>query len=258
VSGVPPKPLVGSAASMHDVPGFVSPCAPVQRGRTCSRPGTRGPCWVAVMTTADPVGPRYAVLPDPHAQEVADSLTLVALDNAGRLSEEFVRHAAIAWGFPTVADRAGRVAARLITRAVKATGIPGPRRLMGNPPPFLGIRVSLLTHALVVDVWDSDPTPPGPVADSVLDPHLTVVNDLCLRWNWYMPDTGGKVIWAEIGIPGVPQQRRCNPLPRRTAGTFSYPEPDEPVELMHDPHLLQDVLDGLRNLPTGRERRGER
>lgn len=149
---------------------------------------------MVVMTCG--VYPCYAMPPGLIA--CAD-LTLVALDSAERLSGMFARHAASVWGVPSpVADRAGGVAAELVTRTVEtaATGV----SLSGSPPPFLGIRVTLLSRAVLIEVWDRNPESPLPEQDSALDAHLAAVDGVCRRWDWYQPESGGKVLWAEILI----------------------------------------------------------
>jgi hypothetical protein len=87
--------------------------------------------------------------------------------------------------------------------------------LSRTPPPRLGIRVTRRDQGLLIEVWDSDATPP-----LQMDKHLAVVETVSLEWNFYHPHGGGKVIWAELG-----------PLPQRVAGGFSFPDPDELVEL---------------------------
>jgi hypothetical protein len=60
---------------------------------------------------------------------------------------------------------------------------------------IIGIRVSMKASGLLVEVWDSDPTPPQ---GSYLDSHLSSVAEISHRWNCYQPRSGGKVIWAEL------------------------------------------------------------
>jgi hypothetical protein len=167
----------------------------------------------------------------------------------------FARHAVVSWGVPQAASRAGRVAAELITRAVETTGLTDPRQCFTGvgrvPPPFLGIRVSLLKHAVFVEVWDSDPVSPLLVGDSGLDRHVMAVNKISQRRNWYRPGDDRKMIWAEIAV--APQSQS---LPVRVAGGAGFPEPDRPVAPERDLAVLHSVLEGLRRLDVRGHRDG--
>ncbi|MGH3778150.1 MAG: hypothetical protein ACRDRR_20845 [Pseudonocardiaceae bacterium] len=154
-------------------------------------------------------------------------MTLVALNSAERFSGLFASGTARGWGFHYLANDAERLADELITRAVETTGNPDPHlSYIGllKPPPLIGIRISLKNGGLLIEVWDSDPTSPLPAEGSYLDDHLTAVQERAQRWNWYRPDGGGKIIWAELA-PRQPQ--RPAPLSHRAAGRFHFLEPDE-------------------------------
>ncbi len=171
--------------------------------------------------------PRYAMVPAPRPRPPADDLTLTALHTAIRIAGLFAKYTAQRWGLPLdVADAAKRVATELITRAVEITGNPDPYPHWSQLGELhiIGIRVSPKINSLLVEVWDSDPTPPDGY-----DGHLSIVAKTSQQWNWYRPDGGGKVIWAKLVTnPVQPPQ----PLPQRTAGyfsyPFSYPESDHP------------------------------
>lgn len=162
------------------------------------------------MNTAQAVYPSYAVPPSPHTRKPAKDLTLIAANSAERFSGLFARGAALGWGFRHLANAAEGLAVELIARAVETTGNPDPcpryTDLLRNPPPLIGIRVSVKGNGLLIEVWDSDPTPPH---DSHLDSHLATVAEISQQWNCYQPRSGGKVIWAELATP---QQRQTGEL----------------------------------------------
>lgn len=200
--------------------------------------------------------PNYVVSPSPYPRPPYEDLILIAAESAERFSGLFAKAAALAWGFRHLANDAEMLAVELITRAVETTGDPNPCRrlteLSKKLPPRIGIRITHRGNGLLIEVWDSDSQAP-----SRTDAHLSTVGELSLEWSWYPTNGGGKVIWAELGIP---RPRQCEPsqsLPRRTACRYSYPEPDQPVMPVHDPELLREVLRGLHNLGTDRGHRGE-
>jgi hypothetical protein len=162
-----------------------------------------------MMATAHAVlHPSYATTPSPRPHPPSDELTLVALTSAERLAGLFTKHAAIAWGLRPIAEAAQQIAVELITRAVETTGNPDPHpnytELSENPPPLIGIRITCTqTSGLLIDVWDSDPTPPLTSTGSSLDHHLAAVQLASHAWNWY-PHGGGKVIWATLTTPPIP------------------------------------------------------
>lgn len=169
---------------------------------------------------------------------------LVAASSAERFSGLFARGTALAWGFRRLAKDAQRLAVELITRAVETTGKPDPHlrytELRENPPPLIGIRVSMRDHGLLIEVWDSDSTPPHDT-----DAHLSAVATIS-QWSCYRPRGGGKVIRVELAPRPIQQ-----PLPQRDAGRFSYSAPlDAPVTALHDVPLMERVRDGLHRLNT--------
>jgi hypothetical protein len=112
----------------------------------------------------------------------------------------FTRGVAVAWGFRHLATDAETLAVELITRAVETTGNPNPRpsftELLKDRLPKIGIRIIQRVHGLLIEVWDSDPTP---LQDA--DAHLTTVANVSQDWGCYQPRGGGKVIWAELAMP---------------------------------------------------------
>ncbi|MGH3837780.1 MAG: hypothetical protein ACRDSF_19060, partial [Pseudonocardiaceae bacterium] len=156
------------------------------------------------------------------------------------------RYTARAW-LPQVERAAEEVARELVSRAVKTTGIPGPR-----PPwtafhdeeiPLIETRLRLEYPSLFVEVWDGDRTSPYPLPGAHLDDHMDAVQKHAQRWDWY-PLGRGKLIWAELGMP------HKGGLPRRTTGRFSYPAPNGQGEPLRDVEAMRRVRDGLARLDS--------
>jgi hypothetical protein len=88
----------------------------------------------------------------------------------------------------------------LVTRAVETTDNPNPRprltELSKKRPPNIGIRITQRDHGLLIEVWDSNTTPPQGA-----DAHLATVANVSQDWGCYRPRGGGKVIWAELSVP---------------------------------------------------------
>ena len=100
-------------------------------------------------------------------------------------------------------------AERLLIRLVGAWLRPRFTELLKDRLPNIGIRITQRDHGLLIEVWDSDPTPPQGA-----DAHLTTVANVSQEWGCYRPRGGGKVIWAELGMP---RQHRA----RHTCGDYA-------------------------------------
>ena len=87
-------------------------------------------------------------------------------------------------------------AERLLIRLVGAWLRPSFTELLKDRLPNIGIRITKRDHGLLIEVWDSDHTPPQGA-----DAHLTIVANVSQDWGCYRPRGGGKVIWAELGVP---------------------------------------------------------
>ncbi|MGQ0715733.1 MAG: hypothetical protein ACT4NP_00225 [Pseudonocardiales bacterium] len=154
---------------------------------------------------------------------------------AYRISGLYTKYTAQQWGLRHLADAAEYVAVELIALAVETTGNPAPdlRHSELDGVPIIGLCVSTYGPGLRIEVWDTDPTPPPPAHQ-----HLYAVENAGGQWDCYHPRSGGKVIRAQLGIA---------PLPRRTAGSLTLPDPVKPIEPMRDTDKLQKILDGLTN-----------
>jgi hypothetical protein len=195
--------------------------------------------------------PSYTRHPDAHRRIAPEDLTVVARDSAEYLSVQFVRRTVAGWGLTHLAGSPESVVSQLVTRAVELTGKP-------SPPPRIGVRLTLIRPGLLVEVWDSNPTSPLPAEGEYLDEHLSVVQEICdkqqwQRWNWHRAPYGGKVIWVELHH----RHYSTEPMPRRTAGEHSYPEPDPPIAFCDDVPAMRRTLDGLHQLDTQEGNRGQ-
>jgi hypothetical protein len=144
--------------------------------------------------------PNYAAPLSPYPRRTFKDLTLIAAYSAERFSGLFARGVAVAWGFRHLATDAETLAVELVTRAVETTGNPNPHpsftELPKNRPPNIGIRITQRVHGLFIEVWDSDRAPLQSA-----DVHLAIVANVSHDWGCYRPRGGGKVIWAELGVP---------------------------------------------------------
>lgn len=202
------------------------------------------------MNTIYTPSPGYALTSPPRPRPSTNDLTLIVLHTAIRLSGLFANFTAQRWGLRPLADAAERVAVELIARAVETTGKPDPypRYWELGELHIIGIRMNYKGNGLVVEVWDSDSTPPP---DAYLDHHLSTVADISRQWSCYQPDGGGKVIWAELAMPQQPQAR---PAATSTNRRYSYPAPETPVEPVCDVPLMRRgayAMDCTDSTPAG-------
>jgi hypothetical protein len=130
----------------------------------------------------------------------ASEVTLLALHTAISIGAQVARIAARLWGLPRLEPAAEHTAGHLLARAVETTGHPNPTLRYSDIDPATIATVSIRVHrradALIIDVWDTDPTLPDLATP---DRHMSAVDALARRWATYPAPRGGKVIWAEIG-----------------------------------------------------------
>ena len=199
------------------------------------------------MTTTH--APRHAYVASSPPRPRSVGLVLVASEPAVNIFGLTTRYTARAW-LPQVERCAEEVARELVSRAVKTTGISGPRPrwtdIEDEDIPLIEVGLRLEHPSLIVEVWDGDRTSPSPPPGACLDDHLTVVHERAQRWNWHSRGRG-KVIWAELRIP---LQHHTNPLSHRIEGQFPYPAPDRPIEPLCDMKTMRRVRDGLLRLDS--------
>jgi hypothetical protein len=181
-------------------------------------------------------------VPVPHA---TDGQLLAALPSAVGCARRFVRFTLERWQLFGLINAAEDVAAALVTDAVSTTGIavehPGYLDLYDKQLNLVDLRVHLTDTHVVLQVWDTDPSPLWP-------------REQPRSRNFYLPPHGGKVVWVALEISVVlrHEEARRPALPRR-AGYPRRPVPPapvHPVKAMTDPVLLERVRDGLRQLDT--------
>lgn len=104
------------------------------------------------------------------------------------------------WGLNTLTEGSEAVVSELVTNALETTI----RQQLESP---IRLRLSSNGRQALIEVWDSDPTPPQPPE---LDPSdfppamsesgrgLFLVAALSERWGCYTANHGGKVVWTEV------------------------------------------------------------
>ena len=136
---------------------------------------------------------------------------LVALPSAAGCARRFLRAQLRQWRLDDLADVAELLVSELVANALAATGAPEPARygdLHKAALSMVAVRLQTDGSAVIVEVWDSDPTPPavpGEPADWEAGWPLGVVASLSSRWG-HRAEAGGKVIWCEIA-PSPPVSR---------------------------------------------------
>ena len=150
----------------------------------------------------------------PRPERVSGDLQLLALPTAVGAARAFVRDQLHRWRLdvPTGYDLPGTtelITSELVTNSLKATGlrhVPAAGTAAAKPGAIV-LRLRLIRCSLFVEVWDASPYPPVATGAGDLDEGgrgLVLVTALAKAWDYYHSDTaaGGKVVWAEIDIPG--------------------------------------------------------
>ncbi|MFC8008951.1 ATP-binding protein [Streptomyces cinereoruber] len=176
---------------------------------------------------------------------LVSNIRLAATATAVSCARIFVEHTLKQWDAPTLVDDALLVVSELVTNSVKATGVMTPSPAWTELDNLQQLHVSLSGHgrSVTIRVWDSSLEPPvkpkaGPEEWSEGGRGLVLVESLALHVGHYFPQTGGKVVWAELAldrvVPMLPRRERKEPL------NVVLPQPD--------PELLLKVLKSLQNL----------
>lgn len=129
-------------------------------------------------------------------------LELGALLTAPACARLHVKQLLWEWGLSRLAETSEVVVSELVTNAYETTV----RHQLGTP---IALRLSSNGQAVLIEVWDADPTPPQlpdldggdlPLADEESGRGLFLVASLSERWSCYSlnQSASGKVVWAEV------------------------------------------------------------
>jgi anti-sigma regulatory factor (Ser/Thr protein kinase) len=127
-------------------------------------------------------------------------LELGALKTAPPCARLHARHLLWEWGWASLVDVTEAVVSELVTNALETTF----RHQLDSP---IRLRLSSNGQQALIEVWDTDPTPPKlpaldlnhlPPAIAESGRGLFLVAALSERWSCHTANQGGKVVWAEV------------------------------------------------------------
>ena len=183
---------------------------------------------------------------DDHLRDMS-SLTLGAVATAAGCSRLLARSTLQQWGLIRMADDSELVISELVTNAVMASGLTDTQPRWRELTNLAVIRVRLLLYdtRIIIDVWDQESTVPilkEAVDEDEYGRGLSIVDKLCVRWGYFYPQAGGKVVWAELVIP--PHKLTLSGTLKRSPT----PELYSSTAAIQSPELLCRVRDGRGNL----------
>jgi anti-sigma regulatory factor (Ser/Thr protein kinase) len=136
----------------------------------------------------------------------ADHLHLAALVSTVTCSRLFVRQVCTSWQIGhEQTDDAELLTSELVSNAITASGVTGPRPVHGSlnlDLKLIGMRLLDLGDSIAIEVWDTSPRPPKLIEPSLDAEHgrgLQMVGALSIRWGHY-PSIGGKVVWCQLAL----------------------------------------------------------
>ncbi|WP_112133750.1 ATP-binding protein [Glycomyces dulcitolivorans] len=144
--------------------------------------------------------------------ELIGELRLAALPGSVGSARELVRSVLGAWDLsrpPQLMENAQLVASELVAHAVGAQ--PESSRRLQTFVDFHGRRVGMIVlrmrmeqRSLLVEVWDDLAEPPV-IPESQSDENelteVLAVGAVSKAWDYYLPGSGGRVVWAELHLP---------------------------------------------------------
>jgi hypothetical protein len=137
----------------------------------------------------------------------ADHLHLAALVSTVTCSRLFVRQVCTSWQIgQEQTDDAESLATELVSNAIAASGVTGPRPVQGLPYPdlkLIGMRLLDLGDSIVIEIWDTSSRPPKLIEPSLDAEHgrgLQMVDALSIRWGHYYMRIGTKVVWCQLAL----------------------------------------------------------
>jgi anti-sigma regulatory factor (Ser/Thr protein kinase) len=136
-----------------------------------------------------------------------EQLHLAALVSSVGCSRLMVRQICISWQLEQdLIDIAELATSELVSNAVTASGVSGPRSVPGAAfagVKLVGVRLLELADSLVIEVWDTSPRLPELIQAMDLMEHgrgLQLVDALSIRWGHYAVRTGGKVVFCQLAL----------------------------------------------------------
>jgi nucleoside-diphosphate kinase len=141
---------------------------------------------------------------NPRSYVVSDELELAALPTAVGLTRLFFGAYLRKWCLESVTETVEQVASEIITNAVQATGL-GAQPAHDAAISRIIARLRWQGSSVVIEAWDREPRPPVLSAPRDLDEGgrgLILVTALTTAWGYHRSGSG-KVVWAEVAIPGV-------------------------------------------------------
>jgi anti-sigma regulatory factor (Ser/Thr protein kinase) len=130
--------------------------------------------------------------PEPTPEPLIRTRHFPALLTAVSSARAFVHQTLNTWQLSAVSDDAVLIASELVTNAVLAQ------------VPMFKVTLSLQRRRLLVEVWDSSPTPPmfqQQREDAIGGRGLFLVHELSERWGTAFSKRGGKAVWSEVALP---------------------------------------------------------
>lgn len=161
----------------------------------------------------------------PKPPQTVSRITFAATVTAVSCARMFAGHVLDSWHLAQFIDDVQLIASELVTNAVKATGVldPEPSCAGLGAVAIIGVQIRIDGDRLYVEVWDSSSQlpvmlPSGSEEESGRG--LLLVEMLSNRWGVYRPESGGKIVWAELWLTNamkVPSTAAPEiiPLPKR-------------------------------------------
>ena len=188
------------------------------------------------------------------------SLRLAAVLTAVRCAREFTEQTLRLWSVADLVDDACLIVSELVTNAVKSTGSTQvePDFETLAKVPIVGLQLTAANGVLLVEVWDTSTASPElqqQHEDALSGRGLLIVAMLATQWAYYLPEYGGKVVWAELALDEEALQRQADAavseaaslpkrVPRPPSGTGVYVH----TEALADVAMLERVLWGLQGM----------
>jgi hypothetical protein len=169
-------------------------------------------------------------------------LELVATPTAAVCARAFVTHTLQRWQLTELSERAEQLVHVLVD---STTATSGTRERLNS----MWVRLSIMGHSLIVEVWDGDITPPELANET--NPNRHVLESLSKRWNYFHPRSGGKTVWCELDLPGPGTAQNgtavlaARPSP---AAQQSFSGGTRPADVAADPEVLRRVWHALNML----------